>query len=406
MEKKVKLALALLMFNMFISMSGIGLIIPIMPHYLQGFGGQGAVLGFLIASIALAQFIFSPLAGSLSDRFGRKKLIVIGLLINGTFMTLFGVASHLYELYIFRFLTGVGSAFITPPIMAYVADITTGKQRGKAMGLIGAAISLGFTIGPGLGGLLSNINLHFPFYFAGAAAILAGILTMFLLPATKPVVAKGTKSTGSGNILKDMKTSFTTPYFVLLLVVFIFTFGIANFQSSMSLFLTYKFDFTPNQIAIVLTVGGFIGVIVQGLLLDKLFKRFGEMRIILFSLVIASIFTICMIYISGFFLILVVATIFQTAAVLIRPAVNTLISYAAGKEQGFASGMNNSYMSLGNMIGPAIAGTLFDINMSIPFIVGGAVLMICFVITYVWQKRNPIQRPVHQQSNIDLDTKA
>ncbi|MCA9724561.1 MAG: MFS transporter, partial [Kurthia sp.] len=109
---------------------------------------------------------------------------------------------------------------------------------------------------------------------------------------------------------------------------------------------------------------------------------------------------------SGFFLILVVATIFQTAAILIRPAVNTLISYAAGKEQGFASGMNNSYMSLGNMIGPAIAGTLFDINMSIPFIVGGAVLMICFVITYVWQKRNPIQRPVHQQPNIDLDTKA
>lgn len=391
MDKKYRLALILLMFNMFISMSGIGIIIPIMPQYLKQFGGEGAALGFLIASIALAQFIFSPLAGTLSDKYGRKKLIIMGLIINGVFMFLFGTANHLYELFIFRFLTGVGSAFIIPPIMAYVADITTGKARGKAMGQIGAAISLGFMIGPGIGGLLSNVNLQFPFYIAGLAAIAAAILSMFLLPATKPVLTKNTATKGSGNVLKDLKTSFSAPYFILLLVVFIFTFGIANFQSSLSMFLTYKFLFTPNQIAIILTAGGFMGVIVQGLFLERIFKRFGEMRVILFSLIIASIFTLCMIFISGFFLILVVATVFQTAATLIRPAVNTLISLTAGKEQGFASGMNNSYMSLGNMIGPAIAGTLFDINMLIPFIVGSAVLLLCFFVTYSWQKRSPLQ---------------
>ncbi|PWI27035.1 MFS transporter [Kurthia sibirica] len=377
------------MFIMFISMSGIGLIIPIMPTYLKGFGGEGTVLGFLIASIALAQFIFSPLAGTMSDRYGRKNLIIIGLIINGIFMTMFGLANHLYELYIFRFLTGVGSAFITPPVMAYVADITTGKERGKAMGLIGAAISFGFMIGPGIGGLLSNVNMHFPFFAAGGAAIVAAILTVFLLPATKPVLVQE-KGIGSGNIIRDMKTSFSTSYFVLLVVVFIFTFGIANFQSSMSMFLTYKFSYSPNEIALILTAGGFAGVIVQSLLLAKLFKKFGEMRIILFSLIIAAIFTVLMVFVSGFFLILVVATIFQTATTLIRPAVNTLISYSAGKEQGFASGMNNSYMSLGNMIGPAIAGTLFDIAMPIPFLLGGVVLIFCFVITYIWSKKSPI----------------
>lgn len=387
MEKKLKFALLILMFNMFISMSGIGLIIPIMPQYLKTFGGEGAVLGFLIASIALAQFIFSPLAGTMSDRFGRKNLIIFGLIMNGVFMALFGMASHLFELYIFRFLTGVGSAFITTPVMAYVADITTGKQRGKAMGQIGASISLGFMIGPGIGGLLSNVNLHFPFYAAGGAAIFAAILTFFFLPATKPVLKENTKGIGSGNVVKDMRTSFKTPYFVLLLVVFIFTFGIANFQASLSMFLTYKFQFTPNNIAIILTVGGFVGVIIQSLFLDKIFKRFGEMRVILFSLIIAGIFSLCMIYISGFFLILVVATIFQTATTVIRPAVNTLISYTAGKEQGFASGMNNAYMSLGNMIGPAIAGSLFDWNMSAPFYVGSIVLIFSFFLTYLWQKR-------------------
>lgn len=391
MEKKYKIALILLMFNMFISMSGIGIVIPIMPLYLQKFGGEGAVFGLLIACIAFAQFIFSPLAGTLSDKHGRKNLIVIGLIINGLSMIAFGLAAHLYQLFIFRFLTGLGSAFIIPPIMAYVADITTGKQRGKAMGQIGAAISLGFMIGPGIGGLLSNINLQFPFYFAGVAAIAAAILTVILLPATKPVIDSDKKALGSGNIIRDMKTSFKAPYFILLLVVFIFTFGIANFQSSLSLFLTYKFDFTPTHIAIILTAGGFMGVIVQGLLIEKIFKRFGEMRVILYSLVVAAIFTLCMIFISGFFVILVVATIFQTATTLIRPAVNTLISLTAGKEQGFASGMNNSYMSLGNMVGPAIAGSLFDVNMSIPFILGSIVLLICFFVTYAWQKRSPLQ---------------
>lgn len=391
MEKKYKIALILLMFNMFISMSGIGIVIPIMPLYLQKFGGEGAVFGFLIACIALAQFIFSPLAGTLSDKHGRKNLIVLGLIINGLSMIAFGLATHLYQLFIFRFLTGVGSAFIIPPIMAYVADISTGKERGKAMGRIGAAISLGFMVGPGIGGLLSNINLQFPFFIAGSAAIIAAILSMLILPATKPVIDKTKKALGSGNIIKDMRTSFKASYFVLLLVVFIFTFGIANFQSSLSLFLTYKFDFTPTDIAIILTVGGFMGVIIQGLLLDKIFKRFGEMRVILYSLVIASVFTLGMIFVSGFFLILVVATVFQTATTLIRPAVNTLISLNAGREQGFASGMNNAYMSLGNMIGPAIAGSLFDINMSFPFVLGSIVLLICFFVTYIWQSRASLQ---------------
>lgn len=391
MDKKFKIALTLLMFNMFIAMAGIGLIIPIMPQYLKTFGGEGTVFGLLIASIALAQFIFSPLAGTLSDKYGRKNFIVIGLIINGVFMIMFGIANHMYELFIYRFLTGVGAAFITAPLMAYVADITTGKQRGKAMGLVGAAISLGFMIGPGIGGLLSNVNLQFPFYVAGIAAIGAAILTAIILPSTKPVINPGKKAIGSGNIIRDMKTSFKAPYFVLLLVVFIFTFGIASFQSSISMFLTYKFFFTPNEIALILTAGGFMGVVIQGVYLDRIFKRFGEMRVILVSLLFASLFTLAMIFISGFFLILVVATLFQTAATLIRPAVNTLISLSAGREQGFASGMNNSYMSLGNMIGPAIAGVLFDVNMSVPFILGSVVLLICFLVTYKWQKQSPLE---------------
>jgi DHA1 family multidrug resistance protein-like MFS transporter len=370
---------------MFITMSAIGLIIPIMPNFLKEFGATAKVLGYLISIIAFAQFIFSPIAGGLSDRIGRKKLIIFGLILNGTSQILFGLATDLWELFILRFLTGVGSAFIVPPIMAYAADISTIDERGKTMGIIGAAISFGFMIGPGIGGALSNVNLHFPFFVAGIAAIIAGILSLLFLPKTVPT---SKEAPTDKNIIKQMIRSVRTPYFVLLIAVFVFSFGIANFQATLSMFLTNKFDYTPNDIAIVMTVGGFIGVIVQGLLLNRLFERFGEMNIILYSLISAAFSMLGMIFVNRFFLILLVATLFQTATTLIRPAVNTLISKVAGQEQGYAAGMNNAYMSLGNMIGPAIAGTLLDWHINIPFILGTVILIVCYFITFIWNKKS------------------
>lgn len=384
MRSSKKLALYLLMFDMFITFSAIGLIVPVMPTYLKTFGAAGQALGFIIAVIAFAQFIFSPVAGNLSDRHGRKNLIIFGLLVNGLSQIFFGLSNHLWMLFVCRFFTGVGSAFIVPPVMAYVADLTTNAERGKAMGKIGAAISLGFMIGPGIGGFLSNVSLHFPFYFAGSATIIAGILSFIILPSIKPVIKEHVKGE---NLFQQMARSFKTSYFVLLIVVFVFSFGISNFQSTLTMFLTYKFNYTPNDIAIVMTVGGFFGVIVQGFALNKLFETFGEMKIILIGLVAAAFSLYGMLYVSGFFIIILVATIFSTATTLIRPAVNTLISRTAGDEQGYAAGMNNSYMSLGNMIGPALAGTLFDWHRNIPFTFGSIILIGCFFLTFVWTKK-------------------
>ena len=385
MKFSKKLALFLLMLNIFLTFSGVGLVIPIMPTYLKTFGAAGQALGFIIALMSFAQFIFSPVAGNLSDRHGRKNLIIFGLVVNGLSQIGMGLSTELWMLYLCRFFTGVGSAFIIPPVMAYVADITTKGERGKAMGWIGAAISLGFMIGPGIGGFLSNVSLHFPFYFAGGATIVAAILSFFILPSVKPVV-QALASKGD-NLFKQMVLSFKTSYFVLLLVVFVFSFGISNFQSTLTMFLTYKFNYTPSDIAIVMTLGGFVGVIIQGFAIERLFNLFGEMKIILFSLLMAAISLYGLLFVSEFYIILLVATIFATATTLIRPAVNTLISKTAGKEQGYAAGMNNAYMSLGNMIGPALAGTLFDWHMNIPFTFGALILLGCFFLTFIWTKK-------------------
>ncbi len=385
--KQNKFALYILMFNMFIAMSGIGLVIPVMPSYLETFGIGGQALGFIIACFALGQFIFSPLAGELSDKIGRKKLIMIGLAIFCLSQFWFGMATDEWMLYAARFLSGIGGAFLVPATMAFVADITNIEDRGKGMGLLGAAMSLGFMIGPALGGFLAGVSLSFPFYVAAIAALLSAVLSFFVLPDIKNPIVPPVTGKAQNNILSQMKQSVHTPYFIMLIIIFVFSFGIANFQSTFSMYVDHKYDYTPQRIAVILTVGGFVGVIIQTFIVDRLFKRFGELNVILYNLLVASFSLLFFFLIDNFWLILLVATIFSTATTLIRPAVNTAVSKLAGDGQGFAAGMNNAYMSLGNMIGPALAGTLFDINLNIPFIVGTVILFLAWVITIIWIKR-------------------
>ena len=383
--KSNKFALYVLMFNMFIAMSGIGLIIPIMPEYLDTFGVAGQALGTLIATFALAQFLFSPLSGQLSDKYGRKKLIIFGLVIFGLSQLVFGLASHLWILYLARFFSGLGAAFLIPPMMAFVADITTFEERGKGMGLLGASMSLGFMVGPGFGGFLAEVSLQFPFYIATIVAILAAAISFIALPDVAPTIPAVPAK--NENLLQQLKRSVYTPYFVMLLVMLIFAFGLANFQSTIALYVDKKYGFTPKEISVLITVGGFVGVIVQTFVINRLFKRYGEMKVILVNLLISAAAMIGVLFVNTFWTILLVATVFFTAASLLRPAINTLISKLAGSDQGFAAGMNNAYMSLGNMIGPALAGILFDIDMSIPYIFGAVILITCFLIANTWSSR-------------------
>ena len=387
-KKTNNLALYILMFNLFIVMGGVGLIIPVMPSYLETFNAGGQVYGILIAGFALAQFIFSPIAGDLSDKHGRKPFIIVGLIIFGLANFLLAVANSVLVLFIARFLCGFGAAFVMPPIMAFVADITTPEERGKGMGMLGAAISLGFTIGPGIGGVLSEVNIVFPFYFAGVAAVIAAIISYIVLPKVKaPVTLENEPIVQRENLFKQLLRSTKSSYFMFLIVVFVFSFGISNFQATIALYLDFKFDYSPFDISLILVVGGIAGVILQMFVVEKLFKKYGEMAVILVNLIIAALSTLLIIYISGYFIILTVATIFTIATTFIRPAVNTLISKVAGNEQGFAAGMNNAYMSLGNMIGPLLAGTLYDWNIDAPYILGAIILVLCFILCYAWTVR-------------------
>ncbi|MGG3448738.1 MFS transporter [Domibacillus aminovorans] len=381
-----KFPLLILMMNMFIVMTGIGLVIPIMPTIVHEFGASGKTYGFLIATFAFAQFLFSPLAGDLSDRFGRKKAIIFGLVLFSLSQFLFAFSETLVLLYVSRVIGGIGGAFMIPSMMAFVADITTLETRAKGMGRLGAAMSFGFVVGPGIGGFLAAFGLRAPFVIAGTVATLAAILSVFFLKEPEKEAAVQTAVKQRESLLKQLALSVKKSYFILLIMMFTLSFGLANYQSTISLYADEKFGFSPSDISILMVVGGLVGVIVQAFVLDRVLERFGEVRVMNTMLVVAGISMLSILLATGFVSVLVISGVFFTAASLLRPAINTTVSKMAGNEQGFAAGMNNAYMSIGNMIGPALAGMLFDMSMGLPYIFGALIIGVTLIICMNWAR--------------------
>ncbi|MGC8228713.1 MFS transporter [Pseudobacillus badius] len=377
--------LFILMANMFIVMTGIGLVIPIMPTIIQDFGAGGKTFGLLIATFAFAQFIVSPIAGDLSDRLGRKKAIVFGLILFSFSQFLFAFSQQLALLYLSRVFGGIGAAFMIPSMMAFVADITTVDTRAKGMGWLGASMSFGFVVGPGIGGFLSALGLRAPFFIAGAAAALAAALSILFLkePARTgaPIQSKKREP-----LFKQLALSAKKPYFILLVMMFTLSFGLANYQSTISLYTNIKFGFSPSDISMLMVVGGLIGVIVQAFVLDWALRTFGEIRVMNTMLIVAAAAMVGLLFAKGFASVLIVSAFFFTAASLLRPTINTTVSKMAGSEQGFAAGMNNAYMSIGNMVGPALAGALFDMNMALPYLFGTIIILITLLICIKWAR--------------------
>lgn len=386
--KENRTPLVLLMVNMFIAMIGIGLIIPVLPEFLREFGVGGQAMGYLVAVFALTQFIFSPVAGEISDKYGRKLPLIIGLFVFALSQLIFAVGTEMWMMYVSRLLGGIGAAFMIPPMMAYVADITTEEERGKGMGLLGASMSLGFVIGPGIGGFLAEIGIRVPFYTSAVIAGIATVLSLLLLPETLSAEARQQARSDTRkkeSMIVQLQKSFKAPYFLLLVLVFTMTFGLSNFEAIFGLYVDKKFGFTPKDISIIITIGALIGVFIQSVIVDKMLTRFGEKKVMYWTFLISAASMIVLLAAVNFWSILAITVVFFTATSLVRPALNTLLSKMAGNEQGFVAGMNNMYMSIGNMIGPALAGILFDVNINFPYILGAFILLISFALVVTWK---------------------
>jgi DHA1 family multidrug resistance protein-like MFS transporter len=311
------------------------------------------------------------------------------------------MGTEMWMLYVSRLLGGLSAAAMIPPMMAYVADITTEEKRGKGLGMLGAAMSLGFVIGPGIGGFLAEYGVRVPFYVSAAVAGVAMLISIIVLPETlsrdKQLEARSTK-TKRENILKQFAMSFKAPYLVLLILVFALTFGLANFEAIFGLYVDIKYGFTPKDISILITIGALVGVIIQAIFIDRLITRYGERKLINMSFLISAVALLLMLLSGNFWYVLLITILFFTFTSILRPAINTLLSKMAGNEQGFVAGMNNAYMSLGNIIGPSLAGILFDKHTDIPYSFGAVILLLSLVLSVAWNRRTASGRRTSAQA--------
>lgn len=379
-----------LMVNMFIAMLGIGLIIPILPEFLKEFGAGGKTAGYLVAAFGVTQFIFSPIAGEWSDKYGRKIMIVSGLALFTISNLVFALANQEWVLYLSRLIGGVGAAAMIPSMLAYVADITTEENRGKGLGYLGASMSLGFVIGPGIGGFLAELGLRMPFYISaavGAVATLGSLLFLSESLSKEAQLAARSTKVQKDNIFVQLGRSFKSSYFVLLVLIFTMTFGLANFEAIFPLFVDAKFHYSPRDISIIITIGALAGTIVQAALIGKLINTFGERKLINVTFLLSAVSMVLMLLSGNFWYTLVLTVLFFTLTSIMRPAINTLISKNAGDEQGFVAGMNNAYMSLGNIFGPAAAGILYDIHLNAPYLFGAIILLFSLYLSTVGGRR-------------------
>ncbi|MBD8038235.1 MFS transporter [Solibacillus sp. A46] len=381
--REYKVTLGLLLLNLFIAFLGIGLVIPVLPTLMNELQISGTVVGYLTAAFAIAQLIVSPLAGKAVDKYGRKIMIVLGLFIFGISEFLFGLGKTIEVLFISRVLGGISAAFIMPAVTAFIADITTMETRPKALGYMSAAISTGFIIGPGIGGFLADFGTRVPFYFAGALGTTAAILSIILLREPE---RNEENNENVPNQTSGFKRVLEPMYLIAFILIFVASFGLAAFESFFSLFVDHKFGFTPTDIAIIITGGAIVGAVAQVALFDRLAQKWGEIKLIRYSLILSGVLVFLMTVVSSYFAILLVTCIVFVGFDLFRPAVTSYLSKIAGNEQGFVGGMNSMFTSLANIFGPILGGMLFDIDVNYPYYFATVVIFLGILLTLIWKK--------------------
>jgi DHA1 family multidrug resistance protein-like MFS transporter len=381
--------LFILSFTLVVVTLGFGVVIPIIPFYMESMGAGGTELGLLVASYAVMRLIFAPLWGSLSDRVGRKPILMIGILGYGITMTLFGLATELWMMFAARILSGVLSSATSPTTMAYIGDSTSEEDRSGGMGIMGAAVGLGTIFGPALGGLLGGNSLSIPFFIAGGMSILAMAFIAIFLPESLP--SESRQASIKGIQLPELslwRRALASPIGILLVLTLLLTSGMMIFYGIFGLYALDRFSYGTEEVGIIFMVVGIVSALTQGLLTGPLTKRWGEPLLIKAAMLSSSIGFILMVLADTFWTVMLSIGVFIFATSLLVPAVTALTSKRAESMQGMAMGLSNSFMSLGRIIGPLWAGFVYDLNLILPYISGAVIMIAGFLVSLIWLKQD------------------
>jgi multidrug resistance protein len=372
--------MVILLVIQFLVMVGFGIVIPILPFFVDELGGGALSLGIFMSAYSIMQFFFAPFWGRLSDRIGRRPVILIGLGGYGLTFLMLGIVNDLYLLIGIRALSGMISSATLPTAMAYLADITEGADRSKGMGMIGAAMGLGMIFGPALGGWLGHYSFSLPFFVAGGLALLLLPFTWLFLPESlkqlTTAVSKRKRPSLTLNVVKN-------PLFALFAFNFALNFTMSMFESTFALLSAAKVGFGPKEMGFTFAIIGIFGVLVQGMLIGKLVKKFGDASLVKFGAVLCSLGLLLIIVTanaSNAVLLVSSTVVFMVGNSLMTPTSSSLVTKQSSQGQGASLGLFQSFASLGRIIGPVTGGALFVIGMSLPYITGAALMLLIVLV--------------------------
>ena len=360
--------LPLMALTVFIEMAGFALALPMLPFWAERFGADALTIGLMMAAYSVAQLIFTPIVGSLSDRYGRRRIIVLTLTLEAIGFIATALAGSVPMLIGARFLGGIGGSSIGSA-QAVVSDVTTPENRARGMGFIGAAIGVGFVVGPAIGALLVFVGPDVPFWGAAVVTLLDALLVALILPETLHL----------GGRTKAKVLEFTPLRLPqvrnLIAVTLLFTTAFAGMETVLPLFTQSALGWGAAENGIAFALVGVTMVIIQGGLIGRLVKRYGERQLLISGLLLCAGGLVVLPIGALFALIILGAGLTTLGYALIYPTSSSLLSYAAPEDrQGVTLSLARSASGLARVIGPAIAGVLYTaVAASAPFFVSAAI---------------------------------
>jgi DHA1 family tetracycline resistance protein-like MFS transporter len=356
-----KRRLATIFAIVFVDVLGFGLILPLLPYYATRFGASTLLIGLLTASYSAAQIIGSPILGRLSDRFGRRPILMVSIAGTAVSFLILGSASALWMLFAGRILDGLTGGNFTVA-QSYITDVTSAKDRARGLGLTGAAFGLGFIIGPALGGLLSQWGYGVPAYVAAAVATVNVLLVVFFLPESLSAERKAELAAAprGGVTLKRLVEALRRPLFGDALELrFFFGFAFATFQTMFSLWALKQLNLQPQAIGLLLAYVGILSVIVQLVLIGPLTKRFSEGLLLVVTLAVAGVFFFAWGASPNVPLLLVVLTPLCFAISIQNTVSQSVLSKTVSPtEVGGAFGLSSAVQNVGSIAAPIIGGAI------------------------------------------------
>jgi len=356
--------LLVIFITVFIDLVGFGIVIPVLPFYAEGtkFGATPREVGLLFASYSVMQLIFAPVLGRLSDKYGRRPVLLISLIGTSLGFLILGFATTLWMLFLGRIIDGISGGNISTA-QAYIADVTTKENRAKGMGLIGAAFGLGFVFGPAIGGVLSRWGINVPFLFAGTLAFANAILLYFVLPETVTQDHPARISAASGRGWRQLIESLKRPRLGFVLTIYFLSIVAFSIMTAVfSLFMMFRLGYDAFHNGWVFAYVGVISAIIQGGLIGKLVKRFGEPTLVIIGSLLFSASLFATPFIGpavGLMGILLTGAVSSIGNALNAPSLSSLASKSAGAgEQGGVLGAMQSVASLARAVGPSLAAFL------------------------------------------------